>query len=266
MNKEAGRILQDNISAIKLWRVWLYLGFQDIKNRYKKTKVGVYWVFINIVLIIAGIGYIYGRLFNQDIALFLPHLAAGFVIWTFLTSAIVEGGNSLLQAEGYVKQFNMPKQVYMLRSLVSFVTIFVLGMIAVVCVLIYFDINIRLETLYVLPGIALLIFINYMHVVLSSYVSIPWRDLPHLLSSIFAILFYVTPIIFTADMLSERGLDFVYRINPFYYLIELVRYPLLNASEAPFDIYIFTISYAVILFITTAIVVYKSDKRIEYVL
>lgn len=266
MNKEVERILQDNTKAIKLWRVWLYLGFQDIKNRYKKTKIGVYWIFFNILVMMAGVGYIYGRLFNQDIALFLPHLAAGFVIWTFLISAIVEGGNSLLQSEGYVKQFNMPKQVYMLRSLVSFIIIFALGMIAVTCVMIYFEVAIRLETLYVLPGIMLLVFINYIHVMLSSYVSIPWRDLPHVLSSIFSILFYVTPIIFTADMLSQRGLDFVYKFNPFYYFIELVRYPLLNASKAPYDIYTFVISYAVVLFIITAIVVYKSDKRIEYVL
>ena len=47
------------------------------------------------------------------------------------------------------------------------------------------------------------------------------RDYQPMQSLIFQGLFYATPIIFPASMLEEKGFSYVYKLNPFYYLLEI---------------------------------------------
>jgi ABC-type polysaccharide/polyol phosphate export permease len=93
-----------------------------------------------------------------------------------------------------------------------------------------------------------------------------FRDLPHLLGSLIQIAFYLTPVIFTVAMLKDRGLAFVYIVNPLYYLIELVRYPLLNNAHPPREVLTVALGYCAVMGITALIVVRKMSHRIVYIL
>jgi len=57
-------------------------------------------------------------------------------------------------------------------------------------------------------------------------VSARFRDIPQLIGSFVQIVFFVTPIFWTPDLL--KGRTFVLDINPFYHLLEIVRGPLLG--------------------------------------
>jgi lipopolysaccharide transport system permease protein len=80
------------------------------------------------------------------------------------------------------------------------------------------------------------------------------------------VLFFVTPVFFTVDVLKERGLDFIYKYNPLYYLIEVVRYPLTSLAPAPADVYIATSLYILVLMLVALFIAQRLDKRIVYIL
>ncbi|EKO3435209.1 ABC transporter permease [Vibrio fluvialis] len=231
--------LADCISSLTKWRVFVYLGTQDVKGRYQRTKLGILWPFMTISVWVVGVGVIYGNLFNQDLSAFLPYLASGFVLWGFIQSSLVEGCNSYLSAVGYIKQFNFPTTVYVLRTLISSCFNFIITIPILFLILIYFDINFGLGTLWLILGVGIIFIITFFHILLFSTVTLYIKDTPHLLSALLQLMFFVTPIIFTVDMLKQKGLDFVYVYNPFYYMIEVVRYPLLNnAAAANYDYYV----------------------------
>src|SRR5476651_1306074 len=50
------------------------LGWQDIKQRYKRSKVGPFWLTISMGVMIATIGLVFGNLFSSPMADFLPFL------------------------------------------------------------------------------------------------------------------------------------------------------------------------------------------------
>jgi len=50
---------------------------------------------------------------------FIPYLTSGLILWGYLTSSIVEGGNAFTNAEGYIKQISLPIYVYVFRSFVT---------------------------------------------------------------------------------------------------------------------------------------------------
>ena len=117
-----------------------------------------------------------------------------------------------------------------------------------------------------LPCFVLFLLINFFHLVIVAHIGVRFRDLPHLLGSVIQIAFYLTPVIFTVTMLKERGMAFVYMFNPLYYLLELIRYPLLNSDAPPVEVIYVALGYCVVMGLIAALVVKKMSQRIVYVL
>ena len=259
-------LLKDNLRALRNWQVWLHLGFADIRNRFAKSFVGPLWIVLNLAMWVAGIGVVYAALFHQEIHEFLPHLTIGFVVWGYLTQTITDGGHAFVYAEGYIKQFTYPKQIYILRVLVNASVPLLIGFGIFLAVMLFFARPMGFGVLWAIPGFIVLLVASYMHATIMAYASVRFRDLPHGMTSLLQVLFFVTPVFFTVDTLKERGLDFVFKYNPLYYLIEIVRYPLIQSGPAPAGIYEATAIYLVVITAIAMAVARILDKRIVYIL
>ncbi len=259
-------LARDNLRALSNWRVWLHLGLADIRNRFAKSVVGPVWIVLNLALWVAGIGVIYSSVFDHELHDFLPYLTGGFVIWGYLTQTLTDGGNAFIYAEGYIKQFTYPKQIYILRVLVNAGVVLCIGMLIFFGVMVYFRQPVGWGILWVLPGFFLLALASYLHATIMAYASVRFRDLPHGMTSLLQVLFFVTPVFLFVDDLKKRGLDFVYQYNPLYYLIEIVRYPLIHSAAAPPGVYEASVVYILIIGVIAYLVAKVLDKRIVYIL
>ena len=260
------KLAKDNLAALKNWRVWWHLGMADVRNKFAKSVVGPSWILLNLALWVGGIGLIYGTLFNQKLEIYLPFLAIGFVVWSYLTQTITDGGNAFVFAEGYIKQFTYPKQIYVLRVLVNASVPLVIGVGIFFVVMLIMGRSCGAGMAWALPGLVLLQIATYLHATIMAYASARFRDLPHGMTALLQVLFFVTPVFFTIDTLKERGLDFVYKFNPLYYLIELIRHPLTMLEAAPIEVYAATGIYIGLLVLVALFVAGRLDKRIVYIL
>ena len=68
-----------------------------------------------------------------------------------------------------------------------------------------------------------------------------FRDIPQIIFSAIQVLFFLTPILWSPDLLRSRA--YLVDWNPFYHLIEVVRAPLLGTAPA-------ALTYASVLAIT----------------
>jgi lipopolysaccharide transport system permease protein len=259
-------LLSDSLSALRIWRVWLFLGLQDIKGRFRRSIIGPLWLLINLALFVVGAGVVYGLLFRQPMAEFLPFLTAGFVIWGFIVSTLTEGGHAFVNAEGYIKQFPYPKQIYILRALVGFAIIFFIGLMALAGSMLAFGNFTPLGWLFSIPGILVLFLSGLAHVTISAYWTTRFRDIPHALGGLFQVLFFVTPIMFPVSVLRERGLDFVYQFNPLHYLIDMVRHPLLKGEFAEPESYAFGLLYLLLVWVLAYFSARMLDSRVVFLL
>ena len=161
--------LAEFVSAAKLWRVWVHMGLQDVKSRFRSSVLGPAWILINLAAIIASIGLIYGRLFHQPMNEFLPFLTLGLVVWAFIGSSLVEGANAFIVAEGYIKQFPFPKTIYLYRAMVPFVVIFLVGILVFFVCMALYQRPIGWGALWVLPCFVLFLLINFFHLVIVAH-------------------------------------------------------------------------------------------------
>jgi lipopolysaccharide transport system permease protein len=260
------KLAQDNLAALANWRVWWHLGMADVRNRFAKSFIGPTWILLNLGLWVGGIGIIYATLFRQSIETFLPFLTIGFVVWGFLVQTITEGGNAFVFAEGYIKQFTYPKQIYVLRVMVNATVPLAIGVLIFFFVAAFVGKGLDVGMWWCLPGFVILFAASYLHATIMAYASARFRDLPHGMTALLQVLFFVTPVFFTVGVLKERGLDFVYKYNPLYYLIEGVRHPLTQWTPAPTEIYVASSVYVAVLAVVAIWLAARLDRRIVYIL
>ncbi|PBB37498.1 ABC transporter permease [Mesorhizobium sp. WSM3868] len=260
------QLYADALTALKLWRVWTFLGVQDIKARFRRSFIGPMWILLNLGFFVGGAGFVYGVMFGQPMADFLPFLITGFVIWGFLLSSLVEAGTAFVVSEGYIKQFSYPKQIYLLRSLVSYSIIMLIGFIPIIFMQFAFR-NFGIQNwAMALPGAMILLFAGLGHIVISAYVGTKFRDLPFALSGLLQVVFFVTPIMFPIEVLKAKGIDFVYKYNPLYYLIDIVRWPIIEGSFPPLQNYALAISYVLAVWFVASAIARRLDNRVVFLL
>lgn len=256
----------DSFKSIKLWQVWWFLGTQDIKVRFRRSFIGPLWILINMAIFVGGAGLVYGLLFGQPMHEFLPYLALGFVIWGFIVSSLTESGLTFINAEGYIKQFSFPKQIYLMRTLVVYTIIFLIGLSVLIPVQLFFGSFYIVNWLYALPGLVLLLLTVLGHIVISAYLGARFRDLPHAMGGILQVMFFLTPILFPIKLLKERNLDFIYQYNPLYYLIDIFRHPILEGEFSASENYIIASLYMVMIWVIAIIVARQNDSKLVFLL
>src|SRR5699024_4787956 len=68
--------------------LWLSLGWQDIKQRYRRSTLGPLWITIATGVMAGALGLLYSVLFQLSLADFLPHVTVGLIMWGFISGCI----------------------------------------------------------------------------------------------------------------------------------------------------------------------------------
>ena len=212
--------------AIALWRLWIFWGWLDVRQRYRRSLLGPLWVTMTMGISVMAMGLVYAYLFKQNVKEYLPYVAMGFVLWTLIAGFISEACTVFIQNEGFIGQLKLPYLVYPLRLLWRYIAFFLHHAFVLLVVLVLF-VHISLPSLFgALLGL-LVVFINIFWMGLFlGLLSVRLRDIPVLISTVIQLLFMVTPVIWPAKALGGRAR--LAEWNPLYHLLECVRGPLLD--------------------------------------
>jgi ABC-type polysaccharide/polyol phosphate export permease len=222
------------LAARDIWQgvgslhVWAMLGWLEIRQRYRRSILGPFWLTMSTGVLVGAMGPLYGKLFNQDISGYLPFLAIGFVVWLFLSGLINDACTAFITAEGYIKQMKLPLTVHAMRMVWRNLIIFAHNAVIVALVLVVWPPALTAHLLLV-PLAVLLIAANGLWIGISvGLVCARFRDIPQIIASLVQVAFFLTPIIWQAGMLGRY--QWAAQWNPFYHFLELVREPLITAS------------------------------------
>jgi ABC-type polysaccharide/polyol phosphate export permease len=204
------------------------LGWQDVATRYRRSRIGAFWLTINMAVMITAIGLVFGTLFQQPMKEFLPYLATGLVIWGFISTSINEGCTAFADQGGIILQVRMPLFVHVARVLWRNFIIFGHNLLIVPLVFLVFGRPVSAVALLAIPGL-LLLALNLLWIMLGAAVLCArFRDISMIVQNAVQVLFFVTPIMWSASIMTERvGATAIY-LNPLYSLLSIVRLPLLG--------------------------------------
>jgi ABC-2 type transport system permease protein len=227
---------EDVLSGLKQWRLWISLASLDVKQRYRRAVLGPFWITISMAILVVTLGIVYSGLFKQDVHSFLPYLATGFIVWNFCTGTINDSMTVFVQAEGLIKQGGLPLSLYVFRTIFRNFIINAHNLAVMVLLYIWQPALLNWHLLLLVPGLLLMLMNFAWGSIIIGVFCTRFRDLPQIVANILQILFFVTPVMYRPETLPAR-LSLLVQLNPFYYLIEAVRAPLLGSSP-PHNTYI----------------------------
>lgn len=208
--------------------IWMALGWNDIQRRYNRSRLGVVWAGLSLIILVSALGPVYSKLMSIELSVYMMHLLLGFILWNFATATVMESAREYVNAENFLVSFQLSYVTLLMRVVWRncVVLCYQLLVFLLFCLILQYPPNIYW---LVAPLALLLIALNALW--MGMFVSIfatRYRDLNELLNNLFRLIFFVTPIMWIPSVREE--LVFIADINPFYHLIELIREPLMYGT------------------------------------
>lgn len=221
------------------YELWLQLGWQDIKQRYRRSTLGPLWITIATGVMSLALGLLYSMLFQISVREFLPHVTVGFIVWGFISGCIKDGANVFIENEGLIKQLPSALSVHVYRLVWRQLLFFAHNMVIWLILILVFRIPLGWDLLLFIPALALMIINGVWVTMLFGIIATRFRDVAPLLEALVQLLFYVTPIVWTTKTLREQGGEVAQRariaeLNPLYHYLEIVRAPLIGEPLAAY--------------------------------
>ncbi|PPK65934.1 ABC-2 type transport system permease protein [Actinokineospora auranticolor] len=245
------RDIREGAAARQLWG---HLGWQDIKQRYRRSVIGPLWITLSMGVTAAGLGLLYSQLFGIEVQTFLPYLTVGFIVWGFILGCLTEGSDTFVANEGLIKHVPAPLTVYALRTVWRQTLMLAHNMLVYLVVLALFfgplstpgyllsphgapQPGLSWSVLLAIPAFALLAVNGGWVTLLFGIISTRYRDIPQVINALTQLLFYATPIVWPVDILTTKlgpgdWKHLILELNPLYHFVQILRAPLIGSTQS----------------------------------
>ena len=226
----------DFVSALAAYELWLYLAWQDIRLRYRRSKIGPLWITLSMAIFCVALGIVYSKILNMDVAEYLPFLAVGFVVWGFLSGMLAEFPNLYVENAAYLKDAHINPITILFRAVARNTFIFGHNALIIIGIYVYFNVQPGVVAFLAIPGL-LLVLLNFVAIGVSlSILGARFRDIAPINLSLIQIVFFISPIMWMPHLLSADSL--VILANPVGYYMDLIRAPLLGTAPDAMSWYV----------------------------
>jgi ABC-2 type transport system permease protein len=229
-----GRAVDDLRRGWRQRSLWGYLGWQDIKQRYRRSVLGPLWISISMGVLATGLGILYAALFHMDIEKFLPYVATGLLIWNFISGCVLEGSEVFIANEGLIKFLPAPLSLHVYRLVWRQALFFLHNLVIWAVLMIIFHQGLSWTVVLAIPAFALLVLNGFWVALMAGIIATRFRDIPPIIASVVQLVFYMTPIVWDYATLANSSNPAVAErahlaeLNPVMHYLEIIREPLLN--------------------------------------
>lgn len=220
--------VRDMRDGAALTDLWLFMGWQDIRQRYRRTILGPWWVAISTGLLVLLLGCLWSEIFKVDVRTFLPHFGLGFVLWAFLSGAANEACTGFTQFEGIIKQRRVPLAAFLYRIAVRHAIALAHNATIVALLIAWSGPRWTAATWLALPGLILFMLTVTLALIPIAVFCTRFRDFPQIVANVLQVAFFATPIMWRPEAMEDYR--WVVSYNPFAQLIDIVRQPLTGTA------------------------------------
>lgn len=223
------------------------LTLRELRTKYRRSFLGWTWSLLNPLATVALYSFVFGRLFGSvapigkpsGITQFSLYLLCGVIPWNFFSTVTNMSTGAILGNSGLVRKVAFPRQALVI-SQVLFMMVQSSIELGLVSVILLFAGSPLLPWL---PFVALLLVLLAIFAagisMAVSVLTVYFRDLPYLWTIVIQVWFFLTPIVYNYDSVSERlgrRARLVIELNPMTGFIRSFRYCLFDGRHPDFTV------------------------------
>jgi lipopolysaccharide transport system permease protein len=234
------RAMADLATGIGRWRLPWALASLDIRNRYRGSVLGPFWLTLSTAIMVVSLGILYASLFKLPLAQYLPFLAVSLIVWNMLAQIVADACIALSSSEGIIRQMPLPYSVHVLRSVFRNVVIAAHSLPLIALVFLGTGSWPGWEALLAIPGLVLVALNASAVTLFLGMLCARFRDIAPIVASGMQLAFFLSPVLWKPELLGPYAVWLP--LNPFYAIMETVRGPLVEGG-APALIWLSAILY-----------------------
>ena len=258
MKISENNMMNEITAIVRYFNMWFLLGWYDIKQKYRRSLIGPFWITISTGVMVGSIGLMFSTIFKSSVKEFLPYFAVGQIMWLLISAQLNDACIMFVQYQSVIKQISVPLAVHVLRKLWYNFILFLHNFLIIIAVLFIVGRGFSWESLYVIPALILILILLFLLSVILGIVCTRFRDVTQIVAVLLQLIYFFTPIFWMRKALPAKY-SWVTDFNPFFHMIELVRSPLLGVVPAGYH-WIYMLIYIAV----SAAIAFYFMKRFRY--
>ncbi len=187
---------------------------RDLRGRYKGSVLGFAWTFLNPLLQLCVYTVVFSVIMRSGIKDYYLFLFVALIPWIFFSSSLTGGASCIISQKELVKKIYFPREVLPISLVTCQLVNMLLSLAVVFAVLLVSGKGVNLITLPFLVPVILVEYLLALGIAfITSSVTVYLRDLEHILIIVAMAWQFLTPVMYSIDMVPER-LRFVFWLNP----------------------------------------------------
>lgn len=221
---------------------------KDFKLKYRRSVLGVVWSVLNpllMMIVMAAVFSSFMRPGSDGVGNYPLYLIVGNTAWQLFADSTTQGMSAIIGAASLLKKVKVNRIVFPIQKVLSGLVNYAFSLIAVVLVMVFFQIPPTALTL-LMPFYLLLLGIFCVGVSLFlSAASVFFRDVMHLWGVVLTAWMYATPLFYSYNILPPMMQTFE-AYNPMYCYITAIRDVLIWGQMPTMSLTVRCVGFAVL--------------------
>ena len=201
---------------------------QELRGKYKGSVLGFIWTFLNPLFQLIVYTFVFSIIMKSSIDDYYLFLFVAFIPWLFFSNSVSGGARAVMDKKELVKKVYFPRQVLPISYVTSAFVNMILSFVIVFGALLFSGRGIEPLLLCYLPMVMLIEYILALGItMLTCALTVYFRDLEYILAIITMAWMYLTPIMYSSDMVPEEYIG-IFDLNPVTPIIEGYRLSLIH--------------------------------------
>lgn len=212
---------------------WMLAALRALGNRYKRTYLGPWWITLTSLLFVFGLSQLRIGLRGGDWREALPYVGLGFIVFGLIIGGLRDGASVFAGGGNTMLTSRLPISSLIFRNNFEQVLDFLHDAVAILAIIIFFDIAFSWRWIESLLAVIFIVLSSVGIGMWLGPIANRFRDVGPLVNALIRLLFFLTPIFWSIDMVSENGREYLAWYNPLTYQLLAFRDPILGTIHNP---------------------------------
>lgn len=239
---------------------------KDFKLRYRRSVLGVIWSVLNPLLMMMIMSFVFSYfLRGSNVENYPLYLIVGNITFSLMSEATNGGLTSIISAAPLLKKVKVDRWVFPVQKVFSAMMNFGFSLIAVVVVMLFFQVMPTWHVVWMIPALFLLMLFCIGISLLIGAAAVFFRDMIHLWSVALTAWTYLTPIFWDLSLLTNAGAPqivvWVVKANPMYNYLEMMRCAIVYQSSPTTTVLLLAVFWALLMLVIGYFVFRKTEHK-----
>ena len=188
---------------------------KEIRGKYKGSFLGILWSFVNPLLMTLVYALVFPYLLRgSGYEHYTTFLIIGILPWNWFTTCISQGTFTVLGNGGIIKKVYFPREILPISVVTSGIVNYLISCLVMFIFLICSGIGFSKYIVF-FPIVMIAQYLLTVGIIfITSAINVYVRDLEYIINFFIQMLFYGTPILYSADMFAGTKIEFLVKMNP----------------------------------------------------